>query len=534
MNPPSGRFFQYTVILWLAAVTMVLLCWSLLVPWMFALEQPLAGRVRLYGLLVAPLLPLLALHMQLQFRSIQQLLPRLQSGALGSEQLRYFLTRLVRYPLRFSLIFLLGGMLLAAVTAVIQSRRYSTPVVVSLALLLAALAHLTALSVLGYYLTRRGLERFLRLPPTYSRHRESSPGLIARCLPGVLTGSLAAWLLGSGQLLLVHFRASGNAGHAWPALVGAAAGLGWCLALAVLQLRRLQGQARNIMEQLKILARSREPGFGGGFILESCDELARLEEAFNLVYQAIGRQAIELRSAALDAHEAQKRHLELIGVVCHNLRTPIHSIVGFSQLLLDDERSLSQEQRGFVSSILRSSHHLLGLIDDVVDFSKMESGVLGVDLSRVDGRKVVQEAIEAGKLLAAGKLDLAAHLPVDLPELRADETRLRQILLNIISNAVKYAGRGKVLVTARPENNMVRFSVEDEGPGLPQEYLERIFQEYERAATGDSTSGTGLGLAITRRLVEMHGGQITAYNRPQGGAGFSFTIPRWKNLEAAR
>jgi signal transduction histidine kinase len=534
MKPPSSRFFHYTAFFWLGAVAAGLICWSLLVPWAFSLEQPLATRVRLYGLLIAPLLPLLALHMQLQFRSVQRLLPRLQSGALGPEQLQHFLRRLVGYPLRFSLIFLLGGMFLAAVAATIQSRRHSTPAPVCLALLLAALAHLAPLSVLGYYLTRRAVERFLRLPPTYTGQRESSPGLIARCLPGLLTGALAAWLMGAGQLLLLHFRASGSSAQAWPALLGAAAGLGWCLVLATLQLKRLQARARNIMDQLEILARSREPGFGGGFILESCDELARLEEAFNLVYQAIGRQAIELRSAALDAHEAQKRHLELIGVVCHNLRTPIHSIVGFSQLLLDDEKSLNQEQRGFVSSILRSSHHLLGLVDDVVDLSKMESGVLGVDLTRVDGRKVVQEAVEAGKLLAGGKLDLAAHLPVDLPELRADETRLRQILLNLISNAVKYAGRGKVLVTVRQENNMVRFTVEDEGPGLPQEYLERIFQEYERAATGDSTSGTGLGLAITRRLVEMHGGQITAYNRPQGGAGFSFTIPRWKNLEAAR
>jgi len=237
-----------------------------------------------------------------------------------------------------------------------------------------------------------------------------------------------------------------------------------------------------------------------------------------------------LQKSADKAAEADRRQLEFLTVVSHDLRTPLNSVIGFSQLLLEGtEGHLNQEQKSDARKILKSGRHLLSLVNDVVDISKIESGMTELSCSRVDIAEVVQEVLEAASGLSRGDaVGLAAELPEGLPCVHADETRLRQILINLLGNALKFTTSGEVRVRVNPESSgMLEVRVEDTGPGIPESDLERVFGEFEQVRSKEvaAQKGTGLGLAITKRLVKMHGGEIRAINRPGGGAVFAFTIP---------
>ncbi len=250
------------------------------------------------------------------------------------------------------------------------------------------------------------------------------------------------------------------------------------------------------------------------------------------------RRAEELTLELAEAkHEQndQLRHLnrlkdELVGMVSHELRNPLGAIRSYSETLLEDPL-LTREQRNLAEVIDRRSAHMQHLVDDLLDLARLEAGQLHIDPKPISAARLVREAVQAQQPAADGKgltvtLDVPRHVPV-----HADPVRLRQVLDNLVANAVKYTPTGgRVTVTASlagDEDGDTVIAVADTGIGVPADEYCRLFERFFRAsnAVRQGTKGTGLGLAITRAIVEAHGGRITAAPVPTGGSVFAVTLP---------
>ena len=213
----------------------------------------------------------------------------------------------------------------------------------------------------------------------------------------------------------------------------------------------------------------------------------------------------------------------------HELRTPLNAIIGFSELLLEEGRqALSPEHVKFVEDVLASGRHLLVLINDILDLAKIESGRIELHLEPVTAEVAIQDAVSLVAPQAQRKGVKIRTRIVCSTTVLADRGKLRQILLNLISNAVKFSGdRSTIEVGAEETSSAVRFWVRDEGPGIDQALMPRLFQPFVQ---GDSTlakkhQGTGLGLAISKRLAEQHGGTIEVNSTAGKGTTFSVNIP---------
>lgn len=247
------------------------------------------------------------------------------------------------------------------------------------------------------------------------------------------------------------------------------------------------------------------------------------------------QRGIALRLAGLDQLKT-----EFLANMSHELRTPLNSIIGFSRLMLKGvDGPITELQLTDLTSIYNSSQHLLGLINNLLDYSKIEAGKMELQCEpRVDLRSIFQTALAAAWGLIGDKpINLTTDLPSDLPLIEADRSRVQQIMLNLISNAIKFTPTGQIVMRARIVHGLgprseriepfVEISIRDTGIGIAEQDMEKLFQPFSQVdgSTTRRVGGTGLGLSITRQLVELHDGKIWAESQPGKGSTFTFILP---------
>jgi signal transduction histidine kinase len=218
---------------------------------------------------------------------------------------------------------------------------------------------------------------------------------------------------------------------------------------------------------------------------------------------------------------------DFVSLVSHELRSPMAAVIGAARTLQTRWRTLAPEQReAFLALIGDETNRLAALIGDVLDTSRIEAGTFSYSFSDVDLGTLLADTV-AMSTMGQDAVEVRADISGPLPVVRGDRERLRQVLTNLIENAVKYSPEGgEVAVTARPENGVVRIEVSDQGPGIPRDQHGLIFEKFGRAdVPGGSKPGTGLGLFIARSIAEAHGGTLDVRTRPTGGATFELLLP---------
>ena len=237
----------------------------------------------------------------------------------------------------------------------------------------------------------------------------------------------------------------------------------------------------------------------------------------------------ELEEKRIELETASRHKSQFLANMSHELRTPLNAILGYTELILDNiYGDVSKKVRDVLTRLDKSGRHLLDLINDVLDLSKIEAGQLLLSLSEYSMQDIVQTVFTGVESLAAEKkLSLKATAAQDLPLGHGDERRLSQVLLNLVGNAIKFTDAGEVNIDVKAFDSAFLVAVSDTGPGIPLSDQAKIFEEFHQV---DSTStrkkgGTGLGLSISKRIVNMHGGRIWVESSPGNGSTFSFTIP---------
>lgn len=245
-----------------------------------------------------------------------------------------------------------------------------------------------------------------------------------------------------------------------------------------------------------------------------------------------------LRREKLRADTLNRAKSEFLANMSHELRTPLNTIIGFTDLLLDKSYGdLNASQEEFLTDVSDSAHHLLSVINDILDLSKVEAGRLELELSEVSACGLLQHGLIVLKEKALNhRIRITAASTADPDLILADERKLKQVLFNLLSNAIKFTpDGGEVSVTAENFGHDVLFAVADSGIGIKAEDLERIFNPFEQVDSSPTRvfQGTGLGLSLCRSFVELHGGHIWAESAGEGcGAVFRLVIPRRRRPEA--
>ncbi len=264
-------------------------------------------------------------------------------------------------------------------------------------------------------------------------------------------------------------------------------------------------------------------------VIRDITERKQTEDRLQAIQMKYTRE-LELRNQEIE--RANRHKSEFLANMSHELRTPLHTVIGFSELLAEEMKGpLNADQKRFIGHIHRDSQHLLALINEILDLSKIEAGKLELRKESLALGALLEDALSSIRPLGLEKsIEIEKNI-VDPVCVIGDRIRVKQILYNLLSNAVKFTPKGgHVRIDVEPADGFARISVSDTGIGIPPDEHDSIFDKFHQvAAVTGMREGTGLGLPITRRLVEQHGGRIWLESEPGKGSRFTFTIP----LEAA-
>jgi signal transduction histidine kinase len=226
---------------------------------------------------------------------------------------------------------------------------------------------------------------------------------------------------------------------------------------------------------------------------------------------------------------ASQHKSQFLANMSHELRTPLNAILGYTELILDGiYGDVPEKAQAVLKRVESNGRHLLGLINDVLDLSKIEAGQLTLSLTDYSMKDVLYNVFSAVEPLASGKkLNFKVDAPPNMPPGRGDERRLTQVILNLVGNAIKFTDTGEIVIKATASNGSFTVAVRDTGPGISEADQGKIFEEFQQADSSATKKkgGTGLGLSISRRIVEMHGGKLWVESELGKGSVFSFTLP---------
>jgi signal transduction histidine kinase len=265
-------------------------------------------------------------------------------------------------------------------------------------------------------------------------------------------------------------------------------------------------------------------------LADEFNEMAvHLNEAYTSLERKVAERTQELTLANDKLAEASKLKSQFLANVNHELRTPLSSIIGYARLLRrETEGQINTLQRENLEDLLRNAERLLGLIDGLLDFAKIEAGKMEIQIEAVKIDDLVQEAAATIEpMLNGNSVRIVRDLPLDIAQVYTDREKLRQILLNLLGNAVKFTDRGEIKVSACQQNGDFKLAVADSGIGIAKADFTRIFEEFDRGrlSSDGSYRGTGLGLAIVKRLVDVLGGSIAVDSEVGKGSTFTVTLP---------
>ena len=233
----------------------------------------------------------------------------------------------------------------------------------------------------------------------------------------------------------------------------------------------------------------------------------------------------ELFQANVQIREATERKSAFLASMSHELRTPMNAIIGFTRLVLRREQALSERNRENLAKVSTSANHLLGLINEVLDLSKIEAGRMDVQAEPFDVKQLIASCCTTVAPLVKENVKLEYGISDEIGEANTDGRRLRQIVINLLSNGLKFTEEGHVKVAASQEKTSLIIAVSDTGIGIPPDVLNTIFDEFQQVKGSDQQKGTGLGLAITRRFAELLGGTISVESQMGKGSTFTVRIP---------
>jgi signal transduction histidine kinase len=237
----------------------------------------------------------------------------------------------------------------------------------------------------------------------------------------------------------------------------------------------------------------------------------------------------EIQEKSRQLEEASQHKSQFLANMSHELRTPLNAILGYTELMVDGAYGEPSEKMvGILKRLEANGKHLLGLINDVLDLSKIEAGQLELELSDYSVQDIAQIVRSTLEPLAADKkLAFKVEVASELPPGRGDGRRLTQVLINLVGNAIKFTDTGEVAIKAEANNGSFHVSVRDTGPGISAPDQAKLFQEFQQAdnAITKKKGGTGLGLAISKRIIEMHGGKIWVESQLGQGSTFAFKLP---------